>query len=290
MNVKIESWAQMAQLSRDEVRALFQREGASNLGVLFEDFSPPESFEEMEMAYLCKKLYLYYDVVVSLAFQNWHPELQMRTWEFSPFFYVDAESFKELFDPFVWKERELKLEGFAEFLASLPFPPPYFVKVGARSPKDSLDLTSFEGFSSQREILECFQGSERVIEEAIDAGAAEDRVPITVRPFLSVDRKYEFRIFVEKGEILGISQYYFNEYFGYTSEELKLFEQKMRAFILEIHPFVGRASYVADLYIKDPDNIVLIELNPFGLSDPCLYREIPFDRGLHVVETPEEAF
>ena len=75
---------------------------------------------------------------------------------------------------------------------------------------------------------------------------------------------YEFRLFISRGQVTGISQY--DHYVVYP--HLEKMKSKLQRMLLEywamVHPHVGEDSYAMDLgYLDKSDKIVLIEISPF---------------------------
>lgn len=159
-------------------------------------------------------------------------------------------------------EREIEASGYAGS---------FFLKLITRSPKDYLDGESFE-LKNAREAVDAVFGSLRCFDDLCQLYLL-DKCIFILRPFMQIPKEREFRIFVEDGRIKGISQYHYLEKFYWIGENAINIENRIRNFIEEICiPNVGLSSFVADVVLKD-EREVLLELNAYGLSDPCLFEK-----------------
>ena len=78
-----------------------------------------------------------------------------------------------------------------------------------------------------------------------------------------MDKRYEFRIFVKNGQLVGASQQWWSTLFNYTQEELEVIEHALNyiSFLKDV-PY---QDFVGDVYIDMDEKVCkLIELNPFG--------------------------
>jgi hypothetical protein len=76
------------------------------------------------------------------------------------------------------------------------------------------------------------------------------------------------------GEVKGISQYNYhhNERGWIWANETwvtRAIHEAAKAIRVLCAP---HEDIVADVWVQDPTNTVLIEINPYGKSDPCLFR------------------
>lgn len=107
--------------------------------------------------------------------------------------------------------------------------------------------------------------SERVFADLNDWirwGEPEQIVLREYCPELRLD--YEFRAYVNKGQVNAISQY--DHYCVYPNllEMKDVIKQKILDFWKIVHPYIGEDSYVIDFgYLKDSDRMIVIELSPF---------------------------
>lgn len=145
----------------------------------------------------------------------------------------------------------------------------FFIKLITRSPKDYLD-DNFEIKS-----LECAYNalisSIRTFDDLVMLRHI-DMCYVIIRPFVEIKRLEEFRVLVYGKQIVGISQYYYHDGSNIKSPESR--EIAIRNFVInDIIPNVAVNHFVADIFFDKWLDPVLIELNPFGLSDPCLFMD-----------------
>lgn len=145
----------------------------------------------------------------------------------------------------------------------------FFWKLITRSPKDYLSdenglvkpTVTIDGF------YESMMSSLRCAEDLCWLSEL-DKFIIVLRPYINIDPKTEWRVLVNKEQV-SISQYFYNQTFEY--ENIGEIDSKIRLFTnTTLRNNVKKEKFVADLIVKD--EVTLIELNPFGLSDPCLFK------------------
>ena len=94
---------------------------------------------------------------------------------------------------------------------------------------------------------------------------------ICLRPFRNITRAREFRLFVYEGALSAMSQYHLIRHFrrleGCKEKYWKLAEN----FVKEVAWRLPVKSLVMDIYITSNDDILLVDLNPWGGdTDPLL--------------------
>lgn len=167
------------------------------------------------------------------------------------------------------------------------FPNGAFIRLGSRSPKDSwrreptmrvLSVDRITRDSSPlRFMLDC---SERMSDD-LRLAAQNDYAPhIFVRKWINLEKWQEFRCFVKDGELVGISQYYYDQFFPVISQEADSIEWAIKAWC---DSYFVNASHLRDVVF---DVVVsmrgsgairqwgvrLLEINPFfNMTDPCLF-------------------
>jgi hypothetical protein len=150
----------------------------------------------------------------------------------------------------------------------------FFAKLISRSAKDVLMDEDNHGkpkaLDSVYDMLSSLVWSLRTFDDLCHLVYLD--VPhLVIRPYIDFHPSEEWRILIEDGRIVGISQYYYDSDFGYSPNLIKNIEDKIRSFIYDtVKPNLQIESFVADV-VTNGDSIKLLELNPFGLSDPCLF-------------------
>ncbi len=147
----------------------------------------------------------------------------------------------------------------------------FFIKLITRSPKDFLD--DFE-LKSIPEAVNAIAGSMRCFEDLCSLKHI-DMAHLVVRPFIPFEEWQEWRVFVKDGNIMGITQYYYMSNYYFSDEKVKEIETEIRDFINNVVTTnMTVPTFVADIIVKgdyDDRDTILLETNPYGLSDPCLF-------------------
>lgn len=145
-----------------------------------------------------------------------------------------------------------------------------FVRLSSRSPKDTFGDTPTR-YRTGSQVLESFMWSMRVMEDLIEYRYAETECHMLFREYESIPEWEEFRCFVIGGEIAGISQYYYADRFEQLqgAEGLAM-KERVFAFARSILPILHMETVVVDVWVGEHPK--LIEINPYGLSDPCCLR------------------
>lgn len=149
-----------------------------------------------------------------------------------------------------------------------------FVKLSSRSPKDTF-YPDVIRFRTGHEVLGAFSESERIIDDLIQYKYADTPCYLMLREFLPIPLHDEWRCFVRKGEIVGVTQYHYHEFFPQlTAGKAAAYEHILSFLVDRVLPHLHVDTIVVDVWLGD--NPLLIELNPYGLSDPCLlsYQEL----------------
>lgn len=162
----------------------------------------------------------------------------------------------------------------------------YFAKLCSRSPKDFLsDGPRLMTLNTATELLEALRGSMRCFEDMCHL-VHLDVAYIVLRPFVDFEPWQEFRVFVKDGKIAGISQYHYKYPFGILQVELDIYEREIRQFINDVViPNFPLPDFVADIIVNVESDPILLEINPYGLSDPCLFESYEaLDGSMRVVK------
>ena len=153
----------------------------------------------------------------------------------------------------------------------------YFAKLISRSPKDYLadedNHTKPVPTTSTRDLIDSLISSMRCYEDLVVLLRLPEVSALVIRPFVGFKAEDEWRALVLDGKVMGISQYYYQSHFeSLTEDKVRSVEAKIRKFIDEVaNPNLQTPTYVAD-FIIDGEDIKILETNPFGLSDPCLFE------------------
>lgn len=155
-----------------------------------------------------------------------------------------------------------------------------FVKLGSRSPKDSLyGMNATFKVKSAVEALRIFNDcSERMYLDLQQAIYYNYLPHIFLREYKIIPLWSEFRCFIKDSELLGISQYNYTDlhirdplYWKFAKEKILEF------FYKKIRPHLPLETIIMDVFYinyldKGPNELLLIEFNPYlNLTDPCLF-------------------
>lgn len=148
----------------------------------------------------------------------------------------------------------------------------FFAKLCSRSPKDYLDHDGrIRPLENSLQLLDAITSSMRCFDD-LALLYYLDVAYIVLRPWVDFKPWQEWRAFIKDGKIAGISQYHYNERFEELQGSLTVHFQKMAHFIDKVViPGFPLKDFVADIILEEKP--ILLEINPFGMSDPCLFRE-----------------
>jgi hypothetical protein len=164
------------------------------------------------------------------------------------------------------------------------FPGGCFFKLESRSPKDSYwgEATNFRAcsFHDVQKLLY----SERILDDLVRYTNLESEpLRLLFREWHPIQKAGEFRCFIRDRRLVGISQYHYAGFdeASYKTAPLVLAEVYGRkaewkailtGFVAEeIIPNLHVDDLVVDLWVDHRRKVTLIEINPYGLSDPCLF-------------------
>lgn len=163
-----------------------------------------------------------------------------------------------------------------------------FIKLESRSPKDYLQEYPKETLKSvinAQDIIDALLGSLRTFEDLCFLVKLSNTIKLYIRPFTYMYRPFEWRVFVKDNKVIGISQQFYNKTFDFENYYHKYLDSVQNSILYFMNntciPNIKIKDFVADLYVKD-DNyhmgknrllpVTIIETNPYGLSDPCLFK------------------
>lgn len=149
------------------------------------------------------------------------------------------------------------------------FPEGFFFKLDSRSPKDCgiLHFTT----DNLDELPSYVFSSERMLDDLCAHRLHRDSFVLCFRKWMTL--LDEQRVFVKDHAIQGITRYdYLNEpEIEYTADHIRRVEADAAGYLATISPHMSIKDYVFDFAYLPDGQTVLIELNPYGLSDPCCF-------------------
>ena len=114
---------------------------------------------------------------------------------------------------------------------------------------------------------------------------------ICLRPFRRMTGFREFRLFIRDGELAAMSQYHLIRHFHRLEKLKDFYWERAQGFVTENSWRLPVATLCADIYFTSDNDILLIDLNPWGApTDPLLLRDWDRDwsecAGLLTMEPP----
>lgn len=148
-----------------------------------------------------------------------------------------------------------------------------FVRLSSRSPKDNIWPFAVPAVISGKEAMMMLMGSMRVMDDLMEfRWLPEQAAYIAVRDFdPRITPSYEFRCFVKEGKLIAVSHY---DYTAPTPARIVKGAHDIRKsidgfFEEKLKPALHIETVVFDLAMLADGSFILIEINPYGLSDPC---------------------
>lgn len=150
----------------------------------------------------------------------------------------------------------------------------HFIKLNSRSAKDCWDGITCSG----RHALSNFSCSMRILGDLASFRWLNEAKPkICLRELFFGNNgpgTWEFRCFVKDGDLIAVSDYdYTKPNPGITND---IMVESVRGgidrFFADLHPRMALETYVFDMVFTGRNKMLLIEVNPYGLSDPCFFK------------------
>ena len=115
---------------------------------------------------------------------------------------------------------------------------------------------------------------------------------IAVRPFRHMNKAREFRLFIRNGKLAAMSQYWLIRHFSLLDKKGQFYWEKAQKMAESVIWQLPVDDFVMDIYITSDDEVLIIDLNPWGEpTDPLLLRS--WDRadwdntpGLQIMSPP----
>ena len=151
-----------------------------------------------------------------------------------------------------------------------------FVRLGSRSPKDSWEAAKI-GFRSNTpsHAIRLLLDSERVYDD-LRLAKRHDYLPsIVVREWQDIKEWQEFRTFIWDRKLVGISQYFYHDFYPEIQSRSQEIEDAIRKEAAIIAPLLPVDNVIADFFLGEIRGELvarLLEINPyFRHTDPCLF-------------------
>lgn len=147
-----------------------------------------------------------------------------------------------------------------------------FVRLNSRSPKDATWPFDVPATVSGKEVICMFAGSERMLDDlCYFRRIPEHPAYVCLRDWVWGFRtENEYRCFVKDGELIAVTHYDYTKPWAGPEDGGREIRAKIDAWFLDkVKPALPIATVVFDLHLNWQGQFLLIEINPYGLSDPC---------------------
>ena len=200
--------------------------------------------------------------------QNWYPYLADRTF-LTSFVKLRQEEISAL------GQGEAKGHWAEEAIARLAAPMSAisgncFVYTDCTAPTDTRRFAGKGGAVYSPQSAWRFLAESEKIKNAAQAGQVSH---ICIRPFRRINQAREFRLFIHDGKLKGMSQYWLIRHFRRLEGPKEAYWRMAKAMVSEIAWVLPVSEIVMDIYITSDNNILIIDLNPWGPpTNPLLFH------------------
>ena len=185
---------------------------------------------------------------------------------------IDTNEIKEIYDN---PESEAWLSAMNRYAALIDEKTGWnrhFIKLSTRSPKDAT-MNAPTITLSGKQAMDWISNSERCLDDIYMAHIAKKPIYIAVREIYHAAPGGEFRCFAKDGKLIAVSRYDYHKEAQIEYPADKIFQQLSDWYEENIAAHYQTVVFDVELGCYDRDGQpLLIELNPYGLSDPCLFR------------------
>lgn len=145
-----------------------------------------------------------------------------------------------------------------------------FTSVDVCSPTDTERFKKKKGAVYSPDSAWKFLCQSEKIRSAAAAGNVEF---ICLRPFRHMNKAREFRLFIYEGKLAAMSQYWLIRHFPVLDKKGRFYWEKVQKMVQDVVWQLPVDNFVMDIYITSDDEILIIDLNPWGNpTDPLLLR------------------
>lgn len=146
----------------------------------------------------------------------------------------------------------------------------WFARLNTRSPKD-ITAPLKPVFHKPQDVVNAFLGSERTIDDMVMLRRNGLPCAIYFLPVIPIPDGGEFRCFVKDTSLIGISQYE-PCHSPFPRKKADFIIDQVKAFAPKVCAAFNQSSFVFDVWFYKEETPFLLEVNPYGLSDPCLFE------------------
>lgn len=150
-----------------------------------------------------------------------------------------------------------------------------FVRLNSRSPKDAIWPFEVPATLSGKEAVSMLTGSMRVMDDLLEFRyVPEQPAYVCLRDWVyGFNTADEYRGFVKDRKLIAVTHYdYIHPWAGPADGGKALRSEIEQWFTSALLPVLHVDTVVFDIHVGR-DSILLIEINPYGLSDPCHFGD-----------------
>lgn len=146
----------------------------------------------------------------------------------------------------------------------------YFIRGNSRSPKDA-SYPNMPITNSGAQAIEWICSSMRIMDDLFAPRNAQTPFYICLREYLDIKIENEFRCYAKNGKLLAVSRYdYENENKINNITKDVIWDKANHFYNENLKEYYN--DVVFDIADMQSEKLLLIEINPYGLSDPCLFK------------------
>ncbi len=163
-----------------------------------------------------------------------------------------------------------------------------FVFVDTAAPTDTERFEKKRGaVYSPASAWKVLAGSEKV-RKAVSSGQSDF---ICIRPFRRMSKPREFRLFIYKGRLSAMSQYWLIRHFRRLHGVKNIYWEKAEKFVQKISWLLPHPTIVMDVYFTAGLDIMIVDFNPWGPPTPPLLlrdweRNWAVESGIQLIPPP----
>lgn len=147
-----------------------------------------------------------------------------------------------------------------------------FIRLNSRSPKDATWPFEAPATISGKEAVSMMAGSERILDDlCYFRRIPEHPAYVCLRDWVyGFQTRNEYRCFVRDGKLIAVTHYDYTKPWSGPEDGGKAIRQSIDAYFeTTLRSRLPVATIVFDLHANYDGSFLLIEINPYGLSDPC---------------------
>lgn len=151
-----------------------------------------------------------------------------------------------------------------------------FVRLNSRSPKDATWPFEAPATISGKEAVSMMAGSERILDDlCYFRRIPEHPAYVCLRDWVYGFRtENEYRCFVRDGKLIAVTHYDYTKPWSGPEDGGKTIRESIDAWFTNmLRSRLPIDTVVFDIHINDDGSFLLIEINPYGLSDPCHFGD-----------------